>query len=74
VVRRLERDGFFRLYAGRTAMSGEVADTTTTPSAQRDKIWGYGQIGFGQVPGELPIVSPKEIPGAWGAAVPVTLR
>jgi hypothetical protein len=65
VLERLDRDGFFRLFEGRSKMTGMVGDTNIPPKGNR--FWGYGKVGFGSTPGELPIATEEETPRAWGA-------
>ncbi len=65
VIERLDRDGFFELFEGASPMAGAVADTNMPPKS--DRLWEYGRIGFGEVPGGLPVPRPDEVPGSWGA-------
>jgi hypothetical protein len=60
-----ERDGYFRVTPGQSSMTGSVGDAGMPP--RENRIWDYGQIGFGETAGELPVPVPEEIPGAWGA-------
>lgn len=66
VMQTPQGDGFFRLTPGVSSYGGEVADTTTVPP-RANRIWDFGQIGFGETPGKLPIVDEATVPRAWGA-------
>ena len=65
LLRRTERDGYFRTTKGRGPMPGEVTDTGKVPRI--DPFWEFGSIGFGNTTGELPIPDVRETPGSWGA-------
>ena len=65
LLNRTERNGYFAIRPGKTPMGNGVADTSK-PTIQ-DAFWATGKIGFGDVPGELPIVLPGEVPGSHGA-------
>jgi hypothetical protein len=62
---REQPDAFFEACAGKTSMSGAVADTSTLPMS--NPIFAYGRVGFGDTPGTLPIEEPEKVAGAWGA-------
>ena len=69
VLARLTEDASFRLHAGQSTMSGQVAGVGMPPPA--DDFWDYGQIGFGKIKGENPIPGPDGIARTYGA---VTIR
>ncbi len=66
LLARLEPDGYFEVYSGRTPMAGAVADTNGIPN--EDPIYEYGRVGFGSTPGLLPLEEPMKVAGTWGAA------
>ncbi|MCK4305571.1 MAG: hypothetical protein KAY24_15140 [Candidatus Eisenbacteria sp.] len=65
VLAREECDAYFSVFEGTSGICGMVADTNTPP--KRDYFWAYGKIGFGAIPGELPLAGPAEISNSWGA-------
>lgn len=65
LLARLTPDATFGLHAGRSDMSGQVADTCQVPLA--DDFWDYGRIGFGKHKGQNPIPGPDGIARTNGA-------